>query len=214
MRSAFAWTILLAVAVAGCGTPIANDDPGAALTTTSSSQADQSSDPAAPDSSGAEVAEGELEDDSTPTTATEQSPPSTLDDGSVESAGESEPGEAREESADDRGTKEADRVEEEPVSQPVVGEVPAEMMARVMDDLANRTGAAVSAFTVVRAESVVWSDGSLGCGKPGETYTMATVDGYWIEVGHGDDIHDYRASANGYFFYCEGGGSLPVNPNG
>jgi hypothetical protein len=138
-----------------------------------------------------------------PETDDEQSePPST-------EVGADEP---REESIDDRDTKEPERVDEDSTANGDIGPVPAELMAAITDDMSSRTGASSQEFEVVRAEAVTWSDGSLGCAKPGETYTMALVDGYWIEIAHGDDIHDYRASDKGYFKYCEGG-TGPINPN-
>jgi hypothetical protein len=38
-------------------------------------------------------------------------------------------------------------------------------------------------LVIVRRESVIWSDGSLGCPEPGMMYTQALVDGYWVAIG-------------------------------
>ena len=98
------------------------------------------------------------------------------------------------------------RFPEQPVHvQPthIVGEVPESTLEAVKDDLAERLGASADEFEVVKAESITWNDGSLGCPKPGQTYTQALVPGYWIILLRGDEEYDYRASERGYFFLCE-----------
>lgn len=86
---------------------------------------------------------------------------------------------------------------------PVVGEVPAALQAQLLADLEQRTGAQRSAFVLVRAEAVIWNDGSLGCPKPGEVYIQALVNGYWVVYRIGEREYDYRAAENGVFFLCE-----------
>jgi hypothetical protein len=97
---------------------------------------------------------------------------------------------------------------------PVTGEVPPDVMGVVMADLASRSGIAEAGISVVRSEQVVWSDGSLGCPLPGETYTQALVDGYWIVLEAGGNTYDYRAATTGYFRLCEGGGAPSTQPTG
>lgn len=86
---------------------------------------------------------------------------------------------------------------------PSTGEVPADVMASVYAAAEAHSGIDRSAMTVVRAESVVWPDGSLGCPEPGMTYTMATVDGYWVELSAGDTTLDYRVGSKGVVRLCE-----------
>ncbi|GAB2698331.1 hypothetical protein BKA24_000908 [Microbacterium marinum] len=45
---------------------------------------------------------------------------------------------------------------------------------------------------LVSAESVTFADGSLGCGKPGQSYTQAVVDGMRVVVRVGSKTFDYR----------------------
>lgn len=97
---------------------------------------------------------------------------------------------------------------------PVTGEVPQEMMSEIVADLNARTGVAETDTTLIRAEQAVWNDGSLGCPKPGEVYTQALVNGYWIVFEHDGDTYDYRASDTGFFKLCEGLGQPPSNPTG
>ena len=90
--------------------------------------------------------------------------------------------------------------------EPVIGEVPAELLASIVADAAERAGVDPDAVDVISAEAVTWNDGSLGCPEPGMSYTMALVDGYHLIVSAADEELDYRASANGGFRLCESGG--------
>lgn len=101
-----------------------------------------------------------------------------------------------------------------PTTPPVVtGAVPAELLAAIMADAESRA-ATSAALTVVRAESVTWSDGSLGCPEPGMMYTQALVDGYWVVLDSGGQQMDYRATANGSFKLCvDAIGSPPTVPS-
>ena len=85
------------------------------------------------------------------------------------------------------------------------GEVPEDLLAPVLADAASRLGVAADQLTVVRAEAVVWSDGSLGCPQPGQSYIQVLVSGYWVEVSDGGKLLDYRLTESGGFFVCEGG---------
>ncbi len=96
----------------------------------------------------------------------------------------------------------------------MAGATPDDLMANIVADVLERTGASQSDLTVVRNEAAIWSDGSLGCAEPGQSYTQALVNGYWVVIDHADSEYDYRASSSGYFKLCEGGGSPPSNPTG
>ena len=56
---------------------------------------------------------------------------------------------------------------------------------------------------IARAQSVTWSDGSLGCPEPGMMYTQALVNGYWVVIQAADQNYDFRVGS---------GGSLPIVP--
>lgn len=93
-----------------------------------------------------------------------------------------------------------------PSDEPVTGEVPAEIMAELVADAAERSGEAPEAIEVTQAVAVTWNDGSLGCPEPNMSYTMALVDGYHvILVAAGEEL-DYRVGAQGGFRLCENGG--------
>lgn len=88
---------------------------------------------------------------------------------------------------------------------PVTGEAPPDLMAALISDLGQRTGAKAEQVTVIRAQAVVWNDGSLGCPQPGMVYTQALVRGYWVVLAFEGKTFDYHAAENGYFVLCENG---------
>ena len=95
------------------------------------------------------------------------------------------------------------------VAQPVAaltaaatGEVPADLLEKIIDDLVAQESLKREDIEVERAESVIWSDGALGCPKPGEMYTQAQVPGFWVVLKSGEKQYDYRASEKGYFRRC------------
>ena len=80
-----------------------------------------------------------------------------------------------------------------------------EMQSTVETAFANaakRTGIARSALVLVSAEAVTWPDGSLGCPRPGQTYTQAQVPGYRIRIQAGAKTLDYHANAHDYMILC------------
>ena len=92
---------------------------------------------------------------------------------------------------------------------PVVEDVPAAMMDGILAHASNLLGVATAEISTVRAQRVVWNDGSLGCPLPGVFYTQATVDGYWVVVEYGGTEYDYRVGKNDIFRLCESPGAAP-----
>jgi hypothetical protein len=86
---------------------------------------------------------------------------------------------------------------------PIIGEVPDTMLASMKADLATRLGRSVDAAHVLRAEQVIWPDGSIGCAQPGVLYTQATVVGYLVEFELEAKIYRYHSALNGAPIYCE-----------
>ncbi len=91
-----------------------------------------------------------------------------------------------------------------PSTAPVIGEVPAKILAMASTDLARRTGLDPATFTVVRAEQAMWPDGSLGCPVPGQMYVQVVTPGYWIVLQANGKTYDYRATQTGAIQLCEG----------
>jgi hypothetical protein len=92
---------------------------------------------------------------------------------------------------------------------PVIGEVPEELLSQIYQDMQTNFSVSQDQAVLVRAESVIWPDGSLGCPQPGVMYTQALVEGYWIQFMVGDQVYDYRATQNGSFQLCPQGRSAP-----
>jgi hypothetical protein len=98
-----------------------------------------------------------------------------------------------------------------PKSAPVVGEVPGEILDEIIADLVEHTSAEQVDIQVVRAETVVWNDGALGCPKPGEFYIQMMINGYWVVLEVKGAEYDYRVSDKGSFTLCEGDDMPPTN---
>lgn len=85
----------------------------------------------------------------------------------------------------------------------MVGEVPDDIMEAVMASLSGELEDPETSIEVIRAEAVVWPDGSLGCPEPGVSYTQALVDGYHIELAVDDRVFDYRVGSVDNFKLCQ-----------
>jgi hypothetical protein len=79
---------------------------------------------------------------------------------------------------------------------------PAEMIEAALADAANRSSTARADITVLSAEAVTWSDGSLGCPQPGMLYTQALVPGYRIVLQAGEQTLNYHAMSRGKPVFC------------
>lgn len=85
------------------------------------------------------------------------------------------------------------------------------LIDEVRELASHETGIAPGEFEVETAVQVTWSDGSLGCPQPGQAYTQALVDGYWVVLSHDSDTYDFRAGLDREFRLCPGGGAPPVS---
>jgi hypothetical protein len=82
------------------------------------------------------------------------------------------------------------------------GDVPEAMLAELLDSAAAETGVSRDEISVVIAEAVTWSDGSIGCPEPGMGYTQALVDGYRVILDVAGEEIAYHASLAGDFRAC------------
>jgi len=96
-------------------------------------------------------------------------------------------------------------------SEPVpTGEAPAALMAELFADASARSGVPAADITVLRAESLIFPDGSLGCPKPDVVYTQAPVRGYRVVLEAAGKEYDYRVPEGGRFVLCEGPGPAGI----
>ena len=70
-------------------------------------------------------------------------------------------------------------------------DVPPKRWAAIISDLTSR-GVPTDSVALVSARSVTWNDGSLGCPKPGQSYTQAQVPGMQVVVSVAALTYDYR----------------------
>jgi hypothetical protein len=84
---------------------------------------------------------------------------------------------------------------------------------RILDPILNEAAALAKVrreqLVILRAESVVWSDGSLGCPEPGMMYTQAQINGYWIVIEAAGQKYDFRVGSRGKFRLCPAGQGNP-----
>jgi hypothetical protein len=92
-----------------------------------------------------------------------------------------------------------------PVQPPPATALPGSVIDATRADLLKRLAASTLGTQpeLMLRESVVWADGSLGCAKPGERYTMAQVPGWRLVWRMADRDWAYHASTRGAFVYCE-----------
>jgi hypothetical protein len=79
---------------------------------------------------------------------------------------------------------------------------PQALIQSAIDDAARRVGVARASIEVLSAESVTWSDGSLGCPEPGMLYTQALVPGYRVVLRAGTTQLHYHSGRSGTPAYC------------
>ena len=89
------------------------------------------------------------------------------------------------------------------------GEVPQAILQPILKEATALAKVGRDQLVVVRAESVVWNDGSLGCPEPGMMYTQALVNGYWIVIEAAGRTYDFRVGSGGSFRLCPPGQGHP-----
>jgi len=95
----------------------------------------------------------------------------------------------------------------------VKGEVPQAILEAILKEVAALARVGPEQVAIARAESVVWSDGSLGCPEPGMMYTQALVNGYWVVIDAAGQRYDFRVDSRGNFRLCPPGqGHPPSQP--
>lgn len=85
----------------------------------------------------------------------------------------------------------------------ILNEVPESLIRSMKGELAESLDIALDDIEVVSDTAVIWNDGSLGCARPDQVYTQATVPGYRVILEYGGTKYDYRAAKGGYFLLCE-----------
>ena len=94
------------------------------------------------------------------------------------------------------------------------GQVPQTILESILQEAAALAKVARDQLVIVRAESVVWNDGSLGCPEPGMMYTQALVNGYWVMIEAAGQKYDFRVGSGGSFRLCPPGQGRPPTQGG
>ena len=89
------------------------------------------------------------------------------------------------------------------------GQLPQGILDPILKEAARLANVDRDQLVIVRAESVVWNDGSLGCPEPGVMYTQALVNGYWIVIEAAGKQYDFRVGSGGSFRFCPPGQGHP-----
>lgn len=77
------------------------------------------------------------------------------------------------------------------------------VLAAVRNDAAAALGLSAAAVGVAAVEDVVWSDGALGCARPGSTATQALDPGWRLSLtGPSGALATYHASRRGAWLLC------------
>lgn len=78
-----------------------------------------------------------------------------------------------------------------------------EVVARAVEDLAQRLDVASDEIEVREVRAVVWSDGSLGCPQPGVGATAAEEEGLLIILQSDNKVYHYHSGHAQEPFWCE-----------
>jgi hypothetical protein len=97
--------------------------------------------------------------------------------------------------------------EADPTEEPTVTSTPAPSptgpAADAVADLATRLDVDAASIEVVAEEAVTWRDGSLGCARPGHSYTQALVEGSRITLRANGTDYEYHSGGSNPPFWCE-----------
>jgi hypothetical protein len=95
----------------------------------------------------------------------------------------------------------------------VAPQVPEAILNSILKEAAKRANVPPQELVIVRAEAVVWNDGSLGCPEPGMEYTQALINGYWVVIKAAAREYDFRVGGGGSFRLCPQGRGRPPLPS-
>ena len=93
-------------------------------------------------------------------------------------------------------------------------DVPPGILDSILNETAGLAKVRREQLVIVRAESVIWNDGSLGCPEPGMMYTQALVNGYWVVIDVAGQRYDFRVGSGGSFRLCPPGQGHPPSQLG
>ncbi len=78
-----------------------------------------------------------------------------------------------------------------------------ELVRQAKINLGTRLSVTDDKIEVVTVEEVIWSDASLGCPQPGQTYAQVEIQGVVIRLRVAGTFYDYHATPDGEPILCE-----------
>ena len=100
-----------------------------------------------------------------------------------------------------------------PQTSQIESQVPKGILDPILKEAAKLANVPPQELAIVRAEAVVWNDGSLGCPEPGMEYTQALINGYWVVINAAGQEYDFRVGGGGSFRFCPQGRGRPPLPS-
>lgn len=73
---------------------------------------------------------------------------------------------------------------------------------KAVADAARRLKVPESRIEIAAWSAVTWDDGSMGCPRPGQAYTQATVDGWLLLLRTDRSLLAYHAGPDGVLTHC------------
>jgi len=98
-------------------------------------------------------------------------------------------------------------------SSPMMTGVPKGILDPILKEATKLANVPREQLVIVRAEAVVWNDGSLGCPEPGMEYAQALINGYWVLIKAAEQTYDFRVGGGGSFRLCPQGRGHPPLPS-
>ena len=95
----------------------------------------------------------------------------------------------------------------------VESQLPEAILGPILNEAAKLANVPPQQLVIVRAEAVVWNDGSLGCPEPGMEYAQALINGYWVLIKAAGQTFDFRVGGGGSFRLCPQGRGRPPRPS-
>ena len=96
-----------------------------------------------------------------------------------------------------------------PQTSRIESQVPKGILDPILKEAAKLANVPPQQLVIVRAEAVVWNDGSLGCPEPGMEYAQALINGFWVVISGAGQTYDFRVGRDGNFRLCPAGRGHP-----
>lgn len=87
----------------------------------------------------------------------------------------------------------------------VAPQIPEAILNPILNEAAKLANVSPQELVIVRADAVVWNDGSFGCPEEGMEYAQMLTNGYWVIISAARQTYDFRVGRDGSFLLCPPG---------